>query len=117
MAVTGDTRVLLLVGLMSAAAGSINSWNPDSIWYHSSSGSSSGNGGVVFRLLQRVLGLFGLLQRGDSPGVVGAAVLLGVALLVLLVAVGVSIALKWCLDYVTAAVAAFNRCVALCALV
>jgi hypothetical protein len=122
VAVTGDLRVLLLAAVLSAAAGSLNAWNTDSIWHHSSSSSSSGPpsraaaaaegapwGHRVYQLLQQLLGVVGLSQRGDSPGIVGAVVLMGLALLVLLVAVGVSLALKWCLDYFIAAVAAFNR--------
>jgi len=128
VAVTGDTRVLLLAGLLSAAAGSLNALNPDSMSFHSSHSShsshsqststqpsSSSTGGGVnaasrsFLLLQQLLSVLGLQQRGDSPGVLGAAVLLGLALLVLLVAVGVSVGLKWTLDYVIAAVDAFNR--------
>ena len=116
VAVTGDLRVLLLAGLLSAAAAGLNTLNPDSIWNSSSSRRgvthhpySSSSSGSAYWLLQQLLSVVGLAQRGDSPGVVGCGVLLGLALLVLLVAVGVSWALKWLLDYVTAAVAAFNR--------
>jgi hypothetical protein len=119
VAVTGDLRVLLLAGFLSAAAAGLNTLNPDSIWNSSSSsrgvthtrynsGSSSSSGGAYW-VLQQLLSVVGLAQRGDSPGVVGCGVLLGLALLVLLVAVAVSWALKWLLDYVTAAVGAFNR--------
>jgi hypothetical protein len=63
----------------------------------------------VYGVLQQVLGIVGLRARGDSPGVGGSGVLLGAALLVLLLAVAASLALKWCLDYVIGAVSAFNR--------
>jgi hypothetical protein len=108
-------RVLLLAGLLSAAAAGLNTLNPESIWNSSSRGCvthhpfRSSSSGSAYWLLQQLLSIGGLAQRGDSPGVVGCGVLLGLALLVLLVAVGVSWALKWVLDYVTAAVAAFNR--------
>jgi hypothetical protein len=114
VAVTGDLRVVLLAAVLSAAAGSLSTLNPNSIWHSSSSSfgppptpaaTTTAWGDGVYRLLQQLLWVVGLSQRGDSPSVVGAVVLMGLALLVLLVAVGVSLALKWCLDYVTA----FNR--------
>lgn len=75
---------------------------------------ASGSG---YWVLQQLLSLLGLRQQGDSPGVAGTVLLLGLALLVLLVAVAASIGLKWCLDYVIGAVAAFNRCACMCVIV
>lgn len=115
VAVSGDLRVLLLAAALSAAAAGLSSLNPDSIWNSSSSSgmpvpSTTAAAAGVYLWCQALLGVVGLRQVGaDSPGVVGVGLLLGVALLVLLCAVGVSLGLKWCLDYCVAAVAAFNR--------
>jgi hypothetical protein len=139
VAVTGDLRVLLLAAGLSAGAGALNRLNPGSIWNphnqqqqqhvdvaplasplfasgggatapHYSSSASAAATHACSWVLQQALSLAGLQQRGDSPGLVGAAVLLCVALLLQLGAVALSVALKWVLDYAQGAVAAFHRC-------
>jgi hypothetical protein len=117
VAVTGDASVLLLAALLAAAAAGLNSLNPSSLWYHHSSSSSSsstagplqGFAAAAGWLLHWGLALLGLAQRGDSPTLAGAALLLGVALLFLLADVALSVAVKWGLDWCSGAVAAFNR--------
>jgi hypothetical protein len=115
VAVTRDARVLLLAALLAAAAAGLNSLNPSSLWYHHPSSSSSmagplqGFAAAAGWLLHQALALLGLAQRGDSPTLAGAVLLLGVALLFLLADVGLSVAVKWGLDWCSGAVAAFNR--------
>jgi hypothetical protein len=115
VAVTGDARVLLLAALLAAAAAGLNSLNPNSLWYSHSNNSSStagplqGFAAAAGWLLHRGLALLGLAQRGDSPTLAGALLLLGVALAFLLADVGLSVAVKWGLDACSGAVAAFNR--------
>jgi hypothetical protein len=115
VAVTGDARVLLLAAVLAAAAAGLNSLNPSSLWYsHSNSRSSTagplqGFAAAAGWLLHRGLALLGLAQRGDSPTLAGALLLLGVALAFLLADVGLSVAVKWGLDACSGAVAAFNR--------
>jgi hypothetical protein len=55
-------------------------------------------------VLQLLLAAVGLLQRGASPGLVGCVLLLAVALVLLVLDVAASVAVKWCLDGFTAAV-------------
>jgi hypothetical protein len=119
LAVTGDARVLLLAVLLAAAAAGLNSLNPSSLWYSYASSSSSswdalagpmqGCAAAAGWLLHQGLALLGLRQRGDSPSLAGAGLLLGVALLFLLADVALSVAVKWGLDWCSGAVAAFNR--------
>jgi hypothetical protein len=117
-AVTSDMRVLVLAALLAAAAAGLNALNPSSLWYNHASSSSmgvpagplQGFAAAAGWLLHQGLALLRLRQRGDSPSLAGAGLLLGVALLFLLADVALSVAVKWGLDWCSSAVAAFNRC-------
>jgi hypothetical protein len=114
-AVTSDARVALLAGLLSAAvAAGLNETTASSSWSSTAESSSSSRGdawwwwsaagGAVRGVLQLLLAAVGLLQRGASPGLVGCVLLLAVALVLLVLDVAASVAVKWCLDGFTAAV-------------